>query len=255
MKQQIAFEIRLRELTPETTPLGDLAKLLSDADKAIRALVETTELVEESDLVVGLVNIERGSNVLQFGSTEVDRAQRIWHILTDAVAGNRVYSLPEPTKDFIECIVQIARRRKTAVELADAPFEEPRAVIDPLADLKLKVPVVTGETDIYGIVNRIGGVEPKIRLALDEGYLLSCTTTHELARQLGSRLYYRVGLRGTATWNTVDWSIQGFKVTEILSFEEIPLTDAVSELAKASGPTAWADEPDIKLAIDRLRQE
>lgn len=255
MADNIAFEIRLRDLTPEATSLSDLAKLLNDADKALRALVETVELVEESDLVVGLVDIVRGSNVLRFGSPQVERAQTMWRVLTDAVAEDKAHTLPEPTKAFVESMVAVARKRNTAVELADAPLVAPRVVIDPLKDLTLRVPTVVGETDIYGVVSRIGGADPKIRITLDEGYPISCSTTHQLARQLGSRLYERVGLRGTAIWNTSDWSIQSFRVTEILEYQDTPLREAIAELATASGPSAWADETDIEQAIAKLRQE
>lgn len=82
-------------------------------------------------------------------------------MFTEAVAQDRAYSLPEPTRDVVESILHLARKRKTAIELADAPRQDPLCVLDPLSDLKLKVPVVTGETDIYGVVNRVGGSNPK----------------------------------------------------------------------------------------------
>ncbi|MDM8520940.1 hypothetical protein QUF64_12900 [Anaerolineales bacterium HSG6] len=60
---------------------------------------------------------------------------------------------------------------------------------------------VIGKTTLYGVVDRVGGKETKARFETVQGQRLNCkVASRDLARQLGERLYTKVGLQGTAKW-------------------------------------------------------
>lgn len=251
MELPIAFEIRLPNLTPETTSIGELAALLERIDQAFKALLRPDQA---KDLVIGLTGIRRSSNILQFVATKPDLAKSAYSRFTDSIRSGTVTKLPEPARKTVEYLASFSAKRETPIELAPDTHAPPTAVITPETEFDLRVPVVRGETDIYGVVLRVGGKEPAVRLALDTGEEISCETSHQLAKDLGHRLYERVGLRGVATWDTSDWSLKSFKALEILQYTDTPIKKAFAYLAKASGPDAWADE-DPDLAIAKLREE
>jgi hypothetical protein len=94
---------------------------------------------------------------------------------------------------------------------------------------------ITGETTLYGIVKRVGGEPPTVWIQTLEGNHILCQVDETLAKQLGSLLYTRVGLIGTAKWNVADSSIKSFQITQMTAYQQTPLSYAFSSLSDEIG--------------------
>ena len=113
---------------------------------------------------------------------------------------------------------------------------------------------IRGETVIYGRVERVGGVDPKVRVRLSEHEVVSCRLDEGLAIELGAHLYSEVGLRGQATWDAKDQSLAYFRVDEILPFENAGAATAAYALKEAA-QGAYDVVKDVPGFIHGLRGE
>ena len=111
---------------------------------------------------------------------------------------------------------------------------------------------VRGETVLYGRVERVGGVEPKVRVRLSEHEAVSCHLSEEMAKHLGKQLYSTVGLQGQATWDADDLSVIYFRVDEILPFKGGGVVEGIRELREAVDG-AYDDVPDAVGFVRELR--
>jgi len=87
-----------------------------------------------------------------------------------------------------------------------------------------------GETVIYGKIERVGGVRPRVRLRISDREVISADINGEQSREPGSRMYSQAGLRGQATWDAQDGSIVYFRVEEVLHYHPAKVTSAFDEL-------------------------
>jgi hypothetical protein len=99
---------------------------------------------------------------------------------------------------------------------------------------------LTGNTSLYGFLIEIGGTKQlKAVLQLEDYSEVKCfLPNQEMARELGSRIYKFVGLRGEAKWSFEDNTLCEFHVDEILPYEEPQNGDYVAvfkELRKEFG--------------------
>lgn len=250
----IVFELSLHgdDIFPETTPLSDLVDFLSSIERAIKALSRTGESDEE--LVIGLVGVERSSNILRFTSNRPPEARQAWGTIVGALAMKDIEQLPSQARGLIETSVSYAKKRNADVGFITVPGEPPAVRIKPDTEFQAHETKIKGKTVLYGLVTRVGGKEPRVGLSLDDGTFLACKISRQLAKQLGSRLYERVALSGLAEWDTSDLSITGFEVHDLIEYTPVPITEALDSLVLAAGNQAWADVKDVVKEIQELRQ-
>ena len=113
---------------------------------------------------------------------------------------------------------------------------------------------IRGETVIYGRVERVGGVDLKVRVRLSEHEVVSCRLNEDLARESGAHLYAEVGLRGLATWDARDHSLAYFRVEEILAYEDAGAAGAAYALKEAVHG-AYDAVKDVSAFVRGLREE
>lgn len=97
-------------------------------------------------------------------------------------------------------------------------------------------PRVYGETMLYGQVVSAGGKDPNVHLQTFDGSEVICSGSHDLVKQLAGRLYSWVGVKGHARWDVDTLKVSDFRISEILPYEDTPITDAIDELAAAVSP-------------------
>jgi hypothetical protein len=110
-----------------------------------------------------------------------------------------------------------------------------------------------GETVLYGKIERVGGVRPRVRLRVSAREIVYGDITEEQSRELGSKLYSQTALRGQATWDANDGSVVYFRVDEILRYERVPAVKAFTELWKASGG-GFDRIDDVDAFANRIRE-
>lgn len=258
VRTQRVFEVRIRgeNVSPETLSASVLADLLPEIEKAIRAVArQQRPTFGDEDFVLGLVGVRRGSSILAFSSSKVEEAEAAFQGYTEALAKFDVTALPPEARSAALSTSEFAKRKNVAIEFS-RPYAPPIARITPESELTFVTPHVQGETTIYGIVERVGGKEPKIRLAVDGGKTIACSASRQLVKQVGNHLYERVGIRGIAKWDSADWSIVDFFAQELIDFIDTPLDEAIAMLAQASGPSAWpGDDEDTAETLRAIRGE
>jgi hypothetical protein len=81
---------------------------------------------------------------------------------------------------------------------------------------------LTGNTSLYGFLIEISGTKQlKAVLQLEDYSEVKCfLPNQEMARELGSRIYKFIGLRGEAKWSFEDNTLYEFRVEELLPYEE-----------------------------------
>lgn len=252
------FQLRFSggDVKPSTVPAHELADLLVAAEQTLMSLVsdESTDF-DPSALVVGLVAVHDSSLGLEFASNRPDVIEPAFRRLTHAVRDRSFENFPSRGIAGLEVFGSFNARRNCRTLFFDDsdPQGAPVAVL-PEDFLRVLPPRsrIRGETVIFGKVERVGGVEPKVRLRLSEHESFSCFISEPLARQLGPRLYEEVGLKGQATWDATDWSLLYFHGEEITPYEATPLTEAFTELRELAADS-YSDLIDVEEHVRSLR--
>ncbi len=203
-------------------------------------------------MVVGLTAIDEGSVLLRFSSPQPNLVVPAWHQVTDAVVNGTFRDLPVSSVKSLREIALFVQRRNCDAELrvrTDQPRVlatiTPRTTIDP-------IPLISGTTVLYGRIVRVGGAKPKIRVQTPQGQVISCDVTETLAKEVGSRLYSWVGLKGTAEWRSDTHRIETFRVDSIQAYQETPIADAFADLAEQFGDL-FSDIDDVDEYVSTLR--
>ncbi len=249
MANTYLFEVRLvgEHLTPDKMSSRDVGLLISSVEQMIASIVSRDNPalgIDEKDVVVGLASVHEGSYVLGFETVYESEAVRAYTTVTNAIATSNFRNLPTSSIEAVKQIRTITRKYRTNTE-----FWLHNGQLTQLATVKPEMPIETevfalkGKTTLYGTVVRIGGEDPPrvtIRL-VNNNQLFNCNILNRrgtglaIARQLGQRLYTRVGLRGTAHWNPNDMSLDYFVVEEITEYRGTGIAQALESLREVAG--------------------
>lgn len=252
------FEISLsgEGIYPESMRASELADILISIEKTITSVAHLKDPSLNLDqFIVGLVQIEKSTVSLAFASSQPSVAKSSFEEVSEAVSEGKIYKLPNEAIEEIEKMAKFSKKKGCVIAFRPDLDQEPTAFIEPDIDLGLqKMPTYSGETVIFGKLERIGGATPKARLRISPHETVSCSISFDLAKTLASKLYEHVGLSGKATWNSETRSIISFNVQSITNYEGGPIKGAFQELADAAGD-AWSDVQDVTAYIRSLREE
>jgi hypothetical protein len=239
------YSITLRNATPETTPLGELAKLIEKLDVAIIETARDRNIeLPEDEAVVSLVNIEEGSNRLVF--TLAPFMYPVLAKLTNSIEEGDFVALPSKAHNALYDISRQAKKQHW-----DVLFPEPEGQMDHIrkTEISTRRPItrpkpqfIKGTTTIFGMCVRVGGKTPKVDLSLpNRSRLLHCDTTRKIAERLSRSLYKNVALYGQALWKPDTWELVKFKATKIANqgYDDSPVK-ALEEVSKVVGDQ-WKD--------------
>ncbi len=252
------FELRLKgeNIEPSTIPideLGGILRALSDVLTSIAA--EQNPTMNPKDLVVGLSTIEHGSLSLNFKANHVSIALTAYSLMAFSITTRNFDLLPSKALEGINKIVRYGVDKKADWELYDPSESQPIAAIPHLQNIDvLNIACIKGETDIYGKIIRIGGVDPVVRLMLDTGIELSCACSEQFAINLAPKLYRTVGLHGIASWHIRTNELVKFRATELLPYDPTDLISAIKQLRERVG-YAFEDIEDPVAYYRELRGE
>ena len=101
----------------------------------------------------------------------------------------------------------------------------------PKTEITIKKPIILKEqTTIFGTLIDAGGDNPNVHLRISDEQVLIFSTTHSYAKELATKLYERVALKGVAKWNADTLRIEDFKLTEILEYGQGKTSKAINDL-------------------------
>lgn len=243
------FTIRLtgEGVRPHLIPASDLAELLVAAEQTVLALAGREHPEAADELVVGLTKIEDASISFAFTSNHPGIALATYTELVTSVENRLFKSLPARSLEGLRTLTGFAREHKGHTQFWNGQSSQP--LLDLAPDYAIDVPppeYQRGETTLYGKIERVGGVRPRVRLRVSQREVVYGDISEEQSRILGAKLYSDTALRGQATWDANDGSVVYFRVEEILDFERGSVRSAFDELREASGK-AFDEIEDVDL--------
>lgn len=250
------FTIRLtgEGVRPHLIPASDLAQLLVAAEQTVLAIATREHPGEAEDLVVGLSQVKDESIGFAFASNRSVIALSAYTELVTAISNRLFRSLPARSLEGLRTLTAFARLHSGRTQFLNGVGDH--SLLDLPSDFAIEVPApnyLRGETVLYGKIERVGGVRPRIRLRVSDREIVYGDITEEQSRDLGSRLYSHAALRGQATWDAQDGSVAYFRVEEILHYQRGKVTAAFEELRKAAAGTYDAMD-DVDLFASRVRE-
>lgn len=249
------LEIRFvgNKIAAEHIRSRDLANVLEAIDDMFASVITSQyPHLTKKDIVIGLVNIDRGSVSLQFCPQLREPAQEAFEIIASAINEDFYDRLRNPTIDALQKLVNFSHANNCNTEFRiNKNQPKPLAKITPETNIKPS-PKLSGETILYGKLLRVGGKTPKIWLELPDGNDFFCETNEPLAIDLAARLYTWVGLKGDARWNSRDHTIDSFYAREITLYQNQNITETFNAIRKYIGN--WISEiHDVDEYVNELR--
>ncbi len=101
----------------------------------------------------------------------------------------------------------------------------------PKTEITVRKPTILKEqTTIFGKLIDSGGDNPNVHLRISDEQVLIFSTTHSYAKELATKLYEWVALKGIAKWNADTLRIEDFKLSEILEYSQGKTSKAINDL-------------------------
>lgn len=220
-RRQMLLRFSGGETAPATVPVRELANLILAVEETVVAVAQSTKDVgRKEELALTLTGLTDSSLGLQFATPAPETLMPSFVRVARAIASETLDLLPVSALSGLRYLQGFIKRHKCVVEFRVGSMESPPiAVMTPETELQ-GTPKLRGTTVLYGRVTRVGGATPKVQIEQANGERLSCEVTVSIAKELGRRLYDRVGLSGEALWNAETWAVESFRVEEIEGYQE-----------------------------------
>jgi hypothetical protein len=238
---RISIRLTGQEVAPGHLRSKEIAEIITAVEDLIAAVtVQHHKDLELDQIRIGLSSMASGSMTLTFDPNleplTVPAAQEIGL----AIAENQVQRLPHMAYKPLGILQAFARRHDGTVEFGTLNGSvQLLGILDEQTVIPTPI-LLTGDTELYGRVTRVGGAtDPTVQfrvIGTDE--LIYCKASEEIACEVAVRLYKQVGLRGTASWDFFTRKMESFTIEEILPFEEVSAVEAFAELREVLGPYA-----------------
>lgn len=255
MAHDVTVEILLtgEGMSPGKVRSKEIAEVIDSVEEMIASMVihDHPELKKES-IIIGLKSIRPGSIGLEFSPNLIELTLPATRRITKSITENDFGALPSNAINSLRKLSAFTRRYKCNAEFFTQNGSlEALAIITP----ETKIPDIyplSGETTIYGEITRVGGAEPKIQFKTLDNKIIYCSTSREIAKKAGVKLYTKVGLYGLAEWNSESFEIENFNVIDISDYEEVPLSEAFDELANLIGDS-FDSIKDVGVFVSEIR--
>ncbi len=253
------MEVRIRGpgASPDKISVSELIRFLGSIEQALYQIAKSKshEPLGEN-FYVSLVEVKEGSALFRFKPSMREAAFVAATLLSASMISRDFSVLPVEAVNHLSSAVAFVQKQSWTAEVKlSASDSQPAFVIDSQTPIPEITPFeVTGETVLYGEIERVGGQDPKVGLRLPDGSWLSCTVSKDMAQVLAGRLYTVVGLRGSATWEMPSLELSKFQISELLDFTHVPFAVAMKELADDLRPH-YSDIRDSDAYLRRLRSE
>jgi hypothetical protein len=213
---EVVFTIDGRDVHPDSVSVGDLAYVLDNFERAVKA-VATANGDDPESILITLDDIREGSGTYALKANNPARA----HATTIALAIDQRDSslLPPNARRYISNVHGRGRTKNWSFGISGKSRNgsDFRAIIRPNTQL-FDAARTFGATSVVATVIKAGGEAGRrvaeLRLA-DGDYLTAKVASHDLAVELGHCLFKEVELIGRAIWNTDNWRLYKFTITEI----------------------------------------
>lgn len=250
------FTIRLTgdDVSPSVIAASDLAELIIAVEQSILAILGRDHAESTETVVLGLTAVQNKSVGLAFTSDKPAEVLSAYEEFVSAARLRDFERLPARSLDGLRTLTRFARSHDGHTQFWNGSTDGPLLDLPPTYAVELPAPdYERGETVLYGKIERVGGVRPRVRLRVSAREIVYADVDEEQSRVLGGRLYSQAALRGQATWDAVTGGVVYFRVDEILEYESGSIIEAFEELALATGG-AFSDVTDVDEYARQIRE-
>ncbi|HDD53607.1 MAG TPA: hypothetical protein ENF32_06035 [Thermosulfidibacter takaii] len=251
----LVFELK-GEILPEFVRLKDLAELLANIERLFLPIIyrDYPDLrKKEERVLISLTEVSKGSVKVPLRSPFTSVLLAAYSFLALVIENKDYRRLPPSSMKSLKEIADFSRKYNAqSFIMSDDPQ---RPVVElPSSDQLKDGPIIRGKTTVYGRILRVGGkTKPTLMIETLDGRTFFCDVTQEQARELASRLYKMVSLKGLATWDYHTRKIASFKIEDIKPFGDKKFTVALKEISNQIGHY-FDDVDDVVDFVTRLRK-
>ena len=262
------FEIQLvaQGMRPWGVPMRALARALNAVQRLMEPMDEDEiqdeqkqpEKVIASASPLHLIGVVSGSARYKVSANDPERT-----VKTLAEAG-RALKNPDNEDWSVDLLSPIEELSNIAKSLGCAiEFKQPGKDGEVFVTIEsnsyailAKTAFVTGESSVYGYLERVGGATDQrcgLRLPTQLKKMIYCTVqTEELVRRLGQHIYENVLVSGIVTWFRKGWRVKHICVTDFEPSKSGSILETLDRIYEAGGK-AWDDIDDPEALIAEMR--
>lgn len=237
------FRLYGDHIKPEEFKAREVGKLITQLESAFRYFLLTTEGKQADDFYLSLTQVSDQSLGLRFLPKGWVSFFTAFVTITASINAEDFSSIPTRTIEQFQEIQKLIRAKHCAAEFIYRG--ETYAAFDGFS--KIAIPDtnwIRGETILYGEIKKVGGKHPMATIELDTGQVISCHVNRVLAKQLGTRLYGPVAVRGMASWSAADYHLLDFQIEAVMDYAPRSNAAAFADLSREIGPI-WDGIDDI----------
>lgn len=225
-----SFQIKLEgdNASPKNFTLNETYYILKDFQDAIKSESENPE--ENTNLYLTSLEDKCVLYNIDYQADNEDYAMKI----LNSIGGNYFADLKYDTVKILNKFKSKIVNKGVWSEFYQAG--EKLAEITRYTQISIQDIEIKDSTTIYAEIERVGGVNPTVRLKLLDGKSISVEINKELAKEISNRLYMLTGFTGVATWNKLNKELLSFNITDIIEFEDKPYKDTFDELRDILAP-------------------
>ena len=226
---------------PDNVKASEIGALISEFETAILSTVkhenpeiDITELLICFDSIKDeSIGIFLRSNIDKVKPEILKLVSASYLILNTCIFTNDYTRLPTQAITSLKRIQSFAKRHE-----GQARFKyngEQLSVIDARSEIKaIGQTFIKGDTTIYGELFDVGGDNPNIHIKINNDYNVIIETDRQQTKELASRLYDTVGLRGFAKWDLVTSRILEFKLYDVIDYKPGNIKNTLDKLRDLS---------------------
>ncbi len=164
--------------------------------------------------------------------------------------------LPVEARPPVLKLLKFNHNHNTSTDIREADGQRAR-LLRFTPDIIISVPAesatVTGTTTLYGELLRIGGNPPVARIRFIDDITKSCPVqSTDLAREMATRLYEIIGVRGKGVWEVGSMELRDFKIEQITEYRQTSLTKAFESLREVT-EKYYVEIEDVNAFVADLR--
>lgn len=236
----IEIKFEKNGLYPEIIRARELAEVITSIEEMLTSLIELKPDSKSSNqpVTIGISSIHAGSIVLRFKSqTHPRELFSEYQRVTEAIGNNALDTLPYFCTEALKRVHDFAiSKLGSTATFSSSNNEIPNVYFssNSVLDFPSKK-FIYGRTTIYGIILRIGGMNPRLALKTSLDNTIYSDITESLAKQLGERIYNWVGLSGNAVWEADSMNLHSFLPETIIDYQNTDLSKTYNELTLKFG--------------------
>lgn len=229
-------------INPGKVKPSEIASLIEDFEKILLITIKQKyPEIDTTQVLFTFDSVKNESLGIKFTPKDIrpnglvvkDVVLSAFFFFTTAVQENNFKELDNDALTPLRSINKFSRKYECPAKFIYN--QEELVAISPDTEIKLNKSItLKGDTTIFGELIDSGGDNPNIHLKVNNDYIIIIDTDRQKAKDLGSRLYEFVGLKGIAKWEVDTSKIIEFKLQDVLEFKGGNTSKALTQLKNES---------------------